>query len=219
VATDRLKIYNGALLICKERSLASLTENREPRRLLDDVWNDGGVRYCLEQGQWAFAIRASQLDYTPSVAPTWGFRRAFTKPSDWIDTSAVCSDPYFKAPLLEYADEVGYWFCDIDQIYVKYVSDDNNYGNNLANWPVSFTEYVKTHFAGKIVHKVTQDEKLIDRITHPKHGLEAVARLNAKNRDAMGRPTTFPSRGRWASARYGRNAGYRDQGNPSSLIG
>lgn len=219
MATDRLKIYNGALLICKERSLASLTEIREPRRILDEVWNDGGVRYCLEQGQWHFAMRSARLDYEPSIAPDWGFRRGFTKPTDWVDTSAVCTDPYFKNPLLEYADEKMFWFCDLDQIYVKWVSDDANYGMDLAKWPTSFTDYVKAHFAAQIVGKLTQDEKLIERITHPRTGVEAVNRTNAKNRAAMVNPTTFPSRGRWASARIGRTSGWRDGGNRNSLIG
>jgi hypothetical protein len=50
-------------------------------------------------------------------------RGAFAKPTDWVDTSAVCQDEYFRVPLLQYADEVGYWFADLDEIYVKYVSD------------------------------------------------------------------------------------------------
>ena len=46
MATDRLKLYNGALTIIGERSIASLTTNEESRRLLDNQWNDGAVRYC-----------------------------------------------------------------------------------------------------------------------------------------------------------------------------
>jgi hypothetical protein len=57
-----------------------LSENREARFLLDLVWNDGGVRYCLEQAQWHFAMRSSRFDYDPAVVPDWGFNRAFTKP-------------------------------------------------------------------------------------------------------------------------------------------
>lgn len=219
MATTRLKLYNGALLIAKERSLASLTENREPRRLLDEVWNDGGVRYCLEQGQWKFAMRAARLDYDPSIAPDWGYKRGYPKPTDWVDTSAVCTDAYFRSPLLDYADEVGYWFADIDQIYVKWVSDDANYGSDLSKWPATFTDYVKAHFAGQIVGKLTNDNGLIDRITHPKNGIEAQNRLTAKNRDAMAGPATFPARGRWASARAGRGSIWRDGGSQSSLIG
>jgi hypothetical protein len=75
-ATDRLKIYNGALLLCGEKELASLSENREPRFLLDLVWNDNGVRFCLEQAQWHFAMRSSQLRLRPGVAPDWGYSRA-----------------------------------------------------------------------------------------------------------------------------------------------
>ena len=67
--TSRLQIYNGALLLCEERFLSSLTEDREPRHLLDHVWNNGGVRYCLEQGQWRFAMRSVSLDYDTSVVP------------------------------------------------------------------------------------------------------------------------------------------------------
>jgi hypothetical protein len=107
VATDRLKIYNGALLLCGERQLATLSENREPRFLLDLVWNDGGVRYCLEQAQWHFAMRSSRFDYDPSIVPEWGFNRAFTKPDDWVSTSGVFQDEFMKTPLTDYADEQG----------------------------------------------------------------------------------------------------------------
>ena len=40
----RLQLYNRALRIIQERKLSSLTEKREPRFLLDDVWEEGGVR-------------------------------------------------------------------------------------------------------------------------------------------------------------------------------
>src|SRR4051812_14499694 len=80
MATDRLKIYNGALLICGERSLATLTENREPRRLLDQVWQEGGVQYCLEQGQWKFAMCASKFEADTSYTAQFGYTNRFQKP-------------------------------------------------------------------------------------------------------------------------------------------
>ena len=46
--SDRLDVYNGALRRLGSRRLASLTENREPRRVLDDIWNNGAlVNYAL----------------------------------------------------------------------------------------------------------------------------------------------------------------------------
>jgi len=40
MSTSRLKLYNDALTACGESHLASLTEDREPRRLLDHVWDE-----------------------------------------------------------------------------------------------------------------------------------------------------------------------------------
>lgn len=225
MATDRLKIYNGALLLCGERQLANLSENREPRHLLDLVWNDGGVRFCLEQAQWHFAMRASRLDYNPSVAPEWGFPKAFDKPTDWVATSGVFVDEYMSTPLVHYADEVSYWFADVEEIYVKYVSDDTTYGSDLAKWPYTFTEYVKAFFASKIVHKLPGGASRIEALlgadgSGQKSGILHAALLAAKNKSAMTQPVTFPSRGTWAAARH-RGVGSQrgDRGNTNQLIG
>src|SRR5258708_823139 len=121
--TDKLSLYNGALTeFLGERKLANLTENREPRRVLDEIWDGGALRYCLEQGLWNFAMRTIQLTYSPSVEPDFGFRYAFDKPTDWVRTAALCVDEFFRCPLLQYNDEAGFWFADIDTIYVRYIS-------------------------------------------------------------------------------------------------
>lgn len=222
MATTRLKLYNGALLYATQRSIADLAVNEESRRLLDEVWNDGGVRHCLEQGQWKFAMRSSKLSYETALTPQFGYRRAFAKPTDWVTTSAVCQDEYYRAPLLQYADEVGYWFSDLDEIYVRYVSDDAAYGLNLAGWPASFTEYVKAYFAWRIAGKLTGGDKIIERLwshNNPHRGIVPTTLLTAKNRDAMQGPTTFPARGSWSLARQGGLSGWRDGGNRGSLIG
>lgn len=218
--TTRLQIYNGALLDVGEPALASLSENREARHLLDTVWNDDGVRYCLEQAQWHFAMRASHLTFNPSIDPPWGFPRAFDKPSDWVTTSGVFRDEFLRSPLLQYADEVGYWFADVDDIYVKYVSNATTYGMDLARWPSSFTDYVKAYFASRICSKMPGGLEKREEILKPKTGLLAQRLLVAKNKSAMSQPATFPSRGTWAAARHAGNSGMRyDGGNPNSLHG
>ena len=215
-----MKIYNGALLLVGDRQLASLSENLEPRILLDLVWNDGGVRFCLEQAQWHFAMRASRLDYNPSIDPDWGFQRVFDKPTDWVLTSGVWSDDYMRSPLVNYADEVGFWFADVDEIFVRYVSDDATFGMDFAKWPASFTDYVKAYFASRIVRRLPGGRERAEDITHPKTGVLARALVIAKNKSAMTRPVTFPSRGTWAAARHrGANRSFRDGGNTNQLIG
>lgn len=226
MSTSRLKIYNGALLLLGELRLdttTGLTERREPRYLLDEVWNDGGVDYCLEQAQWHFAMRTSRFDYNPSITPEFGFSRAFDKPSDWRITSGMFSDEFMQSPLLQYADEAGFWYSDFDELFVKYVSNDDSFGLDLSMWPATFTDYVKAYFAGRIVHRVpSAAEKIV--ILHgppgrPDRGLIHQALIVAKNKAAMAVPTTFPSRGTWARARHaGMNRGGRDGGSFTELI-
>lgn len=217
--TTRLQIYNGALLLIGERHLASLTEARKPRYVLDKVWTDNGVQYCLEQGQWDFAIRAAKLTYDPDFASNWGYQRAFPKPTDYVNTAGVCQDEYLNIPLTRYKDEVNYWFADLDVIYVRYVSNHADYGMNLGRWPAAFTEYVKAHFAARIVRDMTNDAREIDKITHPDKGVEALARLTALSQNSQQNPTSFPAQGRWSRARRGSSGVGWDRGNPNALIG
>ncbi len=224
MTTNRLKLYNGALLICGARGLAALTDNVEGRHLLDTVWNDGAVDMCLSEGQWRFAMRTQKLDYDAGIAPTFGLRRGFQKSTDWLLTSAVCIDEYYNQPLLRYTDEAGVLFADLDTIYVKFVSNDSLYGGDLALWPPSFVEYVKHYLASRIVFKVSSDESrreyLLGPAGRPDKGAMWASLVNARNRDAISEPTRFPAQGSWIRSRRGRGTtSVRDGGNPNSLIG
>ena len=215
--TDQLSLYNDALLACGERFLGSLTENREPRRLLDQVWATGGVKNILERGQWNFATRSQQIDYDSGIEPGWGYQRAFDKPDDYCCTRAVCADEYMREPLTRYVDEGGYWYADLDTIYVRYVSDDPNYGMNLNKWPETFKEVVAVHFASKIILKLGNDNTEKQRLETMRDHLLKVA----KNSSAMQEPPSFPAVGTWSRARN-RFPNRRDGGNNSnsgSLIG
>lgn len=215
--TTRLQLYNDALLLAGERAISSLTVNEETRRLLDQVWTNGGVDACLEEGQWQFAMRTMLIDYDPGIQPDFGYLRAFDKPSDWILTSAVCSDEFFRCPLTRYADEAGYWFADLDQIYVRIVSNDASYGGDLSIWPQSFTEFVAAHFATKIILKLTNDKERLRLFINPENPQKSIrgrALLQAKSRCAMASPTQFPATGGWSKSRAG-NSSRRDGGATS----
>lgn len=212
--TTRLYLYNEALRLCGERS-TTLTEAREPRYLLDEVWNNGGVKHCLENGFWRFATRLLRIDYDTDVTPAFGYTYAFTKPTDWCRTSGICSDEYFRTPLLQYVEEAGYWYSDLQQIYVMYVSNGDSYGNDLTVWTQQFADYVATHFARKICFKLTKDKELLDMLTKE----EDKAWKSAKSHDASGSPTQFPAPGSWVTSRSSRYGRSRDRGNNGSLIG
>lgn len=211
--TTQLTIYNGALRVLGERKLASLTEDREDRHLLDDVWADGGVRYCLEQGQWNFAIRTSSLEYDSAVEPDFGYSRAFSKPSDFVRLAGFSDNEFFNGAFDAYEDEAGYWFTDVDTLYLRYVSDDASYGLNLSLWPATFNRYVQAQLALDISRKLTSGASKTKDI-------EAIVQkrlIDARSKDAMNEPTRYPPRGSWVQARHG--GGVTDRGNRHRLTG
>jgi hypothetical protein len=212
--TTQLSIYQGALLCAGERFLSSLTEEREPRRLLDFVWSNNGVRACLELGQWNFAMRTVQIDYDSGVEPSFGYARAFPKPTDWVLTSALCSDDFFRFPLTQYTDEADYWYADLNTLYVRYVSDDVAYGLNMNHWPRSFLDVVEEYFCSKVIRKIADSEE--EEVKSEKR-LQKKLRL-AKSRALMAQPTAFPPTGSWVRSRG--SSGTREGGrNRGSLIG
>lgn len=212
--TTKLSLYQGACTKLGIRKLVSLTENQLSRRELDGVFARGGIRNCLSMGQWKFATRSRQLDYAPSITPQFGYRRAFDKPTDWVRTTGLCSDEYFREPLLDMADEAGYLFADLDTIYGRHVSDDSQYGGDYSLWPENFTTVVEGYFAKEVCLRLTQSQSLKDSLEQEFRSDLA----KAKNTDAMDDATKFPPLGSWARARMA-NGGRRDRGNRGNLIG
>jgi hypothetical protein len=222
MSATRLSLYNDALLLAGERAITGLTVVEETRRLLDQVWNNQGVDACLEEGQWMFAMRTVRIDYDPGIEPDYGYSRAFDKPTDWILTSAFCSDEYFRVPILRYVDEAGYWYSDLDNVYVRYVSNDASYGADMSKWPPSFKDFVAAHFATQLVLKITNDERRLAMFVNPANPLHSIrgrALLRAKSRCAMAGPTQILAQGNWSLART-RGVNRRDGGGTSgNLIG
>jgi len=213
--TDRLSLYNGALEIVGERSIASLSEDRLPRRLLDDVWNRGVVDYVLGVGQWKFAQRSVEMIPETGITSEFGYQNAYEMPVDHVRTVALCSDEYFKVSVLDYSKEQNYIFTDTDPLFMRYVSNHVDFGNDLSLWPADFVEYVEAYLAFKICKKLNQSNEdkqalfsLMNRLCNA-----------AKSSDAMEGPTVFPPAGRLTRARHGSDAGRQDRGSRTQLIG
>ena len=210
--TTQLSLYNDALIHIGERPLVALTDNTEPRRVLDQVWNNGARKFCLEQGHWKFAHRSVKLDYSLIITPTNGYSRAFTKPADFVRLSKMCADEFLESPLVDYNDEAGVWYANLDNIYVQYVSNDSAYGYDLALWPETFTLYVGLYLAWR---SGTRISATVDRGLLRADLTEA--KLNALSKDAVSGPTQFLPTGGWTQARLG--GGGQGRKNRSSLYG
>lgn len=213
--TDKKSLYDNALLILGERKLASLTENVEPRRVLDTVWDAGAVDACLEEGQWLFARRAAKLDYSPDVTPAFGYQFGFEKPDDFIRTAAVCTDEYYNVPLLQYTEEAGFWYSDYQEIYFKWISNDINFGGDLGKWPTSFKRYVEAYLANEAAPRITEDKNKRQEV----YAIMEKRRKKAQSIDAMAEPTKFQPTGSWLSARTRNTSSRTDGGRRSVLIG
>ena len=212
--TDRLTLYNAALLECKERKLASLTEECEARRVLDEVWGNGFIDDILNDGQWRFARRSVKLTHETDISVSFGYAYAFPQPTDLVSTVAFCQDERFQVPLLRYQVEAGYWYADIDPIYLTYVSNDANYGGNLSKWPQNFCRYAELYLATRIIPRLTGSKA--DRGEMDKR-LKRL-KLDAKNSDSQESPTSFLPQGTWTRSRGSRSRRF-DRGSTSQLIG
>lgn len=196
--TDRLSLYRGALRLLSQRPVASLSEEREPRRILDSAWDGGAVRYCLEAGQWRFASRNVQADASPSDAPEFGYQYAFTKPEDFVRTCGVWSDEWMHNALEDYRDEGPVWSANLETIYIRYVSNADDVGFDYSRWPQSFVYFVEAHLAAQIAMPLTESRsKLDDMLAIRKEALR-----EALSHDAMSDPTRRLPAGSWVRARF-----------------
>lgn len=163
MATNQLALYNAALFACGEQAIASLSEDREPRRLLDEIWSRGGgaTRYVLEQGTWDFASRSVVITASGSVTPAFGFSYAFDVPTDYVRLIDVSSDEEFGSGLFYYQFEGAYIFANATPLYLRYVSDDASYGGDLALWPDTFILWVGHWLATQLAPRVKNDVDML----------------------------------------------------------
>ncbi len=198
MTVSKLSLYQGALLNLGIERLSGISEDIEPRHALDDVWDNQLRDRVLQKGQWNFATRSVKLESSTSTTPTFGYQFAFDKASDFIRTVGVCQDEYFDIPLTRYVDEASWWFADMDPIYVRYVSNDSEYGYDYSIWPPDFSEWVEHYMAYKAGGRLKGqfDTDALDK-------KQKAALLDARSSDAMESPARFAPMGSWAGSRVG----------------
>jgi len=203
---DKLGLYNDALRICGERKLLNLTENREPRRLLDDAWDFNAYDTWLEAADWNFALRTVVIGVDPSSEQAFGLRNAYQKPTDMVRISGIYMDEFLEAPLRQYQDEGTTWYTDIDdRIYVRYVSRLPQYGGDIGLWPQSFARFVAGFLAKEIAPRLKNDvnKKSVTKQYDERIGI-------AKSQDVLKQPSKSLPMGSWRKARL---AGSRYDGS------
>lgn len=199
--TDKLSLYNLALAHLRERRVAALSEQREPKRVLDDLYAQE-VAYCLERKLWNFGYRAEQIDASTTLTPTFGFLFAFKIPDDWIRTRRLSATPTFDPPLFQVMEEAGYWYANLTPIFVQFNSSDGGYGMNLGKWPASFTDYVSKRLARVAAGRIAGKEELLagpQGLIKEEERAYKIAAANCAMNEAVG----FQPQGSWVRSRRG----------------
>lgn len=195
--TDKLALYNDALLVLGQERLGTsgLAEASTARYALDDAY-DKALKYCLEQGFWNVAMRSVMMNAAASIEPAFGYQYAFTKPPDFVRLYTLSAEETLRIPLLEFVDEVGYWFANSDPLYGKFVSSHTSYGLDLSIWPETFADYVAKRLAGKTCKRITGSDQSEEMKRDEKRALS-----DARSKDAMNEPPGFPPAGSWVTSR------------------
>ena len=74
-------------------------------------------------------------------------RGCSSKPDDWVRTAGISSEATFKPGFEDYEDEGNYWFANVDTLYVRYVSNDEEYGWNVGSWRQGFAKALEAYLA------------------------------------------------------------------------
>lgn len=195
ISSDWLPIFNDALLILGLEQIADVNDDSNRRYKLSNALSADIVKSLLEDLSWQFGTQTDKLEYSTTVEPEWGYRRAFEKPSKMVRLDGIYSDEYQSYPIKQYHDEGNYFFCDIDEIWVTYISSD--FLTNPSQWKSHFKRLVASRMAkdaGPSLRKEGAD--------HANAKEEFSERMRvSKSNDAMASPPKILRRGSWTSSR------------------
>lgn len=196
---DKLSLYNEAALILKLRNVDSLTENTPTRITFDHAYNVV-VDYMLAQANWHFAARIAAIDPETTTEPSFGPNNYFAKPDDFARLIEISRHPNFYPTLDAFTEEAGYWAANCDPLYIKYVSNDLQYGRDLGRWTAHFTRATAFEIAERCAGKLTKmSDGDLDRLEKRK----MAALHKAKSVEAYGQPMQRLQPGNLTRARMG----------------
>ncbi|MBL4893266.1 MAG: hypothetical protein JKY59_00105, partial [Emcibacter sp.] len=119
---------------------------------------------------------------------------------------AISGNERLGDPLTDYRTEAGYWYADIPDIYVSYVSNGVDYGGTTTNWPKTFDRYVDAELALAICRATSQSSTLYGEVAQ----IRGKALSDAKALDGMAEAPKFFPQGRFVGARRGSRIGRFD---------
>ena len=160
MAVSKTTLYQGAILLIKQNAVdVTTTEDSAFVNVLDLVY-DRVLAFCLCEGDWNFATRTVSIEASTDVTSAISdYSYAIEKPSDYAGRIvAISGNQRFDPPLDDYHEDgglSGYIWCDVDPLYLRYISDGVEFGLNLADWSPAFERYVEYELAWRIAPQLT----------------------------------------------------------------
>jgi len=180
MAISQLALYNDALLLLGQRRLASLTEAREPRYRLDDIYGIEALEFCFEMAKPTFA-RETNILSAPTTSSQHGLDSVHTLPGDYISMVAVYSDDKLDQPLNRYILEGDTIACEFATIYIRFIS--NASVTSFTDWTPAFARVVSAYLARELAARTSPD-KYADMNAQFDQRVEDVISLDARNEPA-----------------------------------
>lgn len=196
MTASQLSLYNGALEILGVPRLSSVSSTDKSRYEIDAVYSEE-LAAALRDGDWNFAMRSTEEDSdgTPTVHH---FTYYHSKPSDWVRTVMLSASDSFQQPLLEYEDEAGKWYSNVDPLYAKYVSNDSSYGGDITLFPQDYQDYIHHRIAKRVCIALTGSRTMLNDVKDDLRKARSKA-LAIDARDGPPRPKGRP--GSWVESR------------------
>lgn len=196
----KLELYNLALSHINSTKLAALDEAREARYALDDWWTIT-VSEMLEAGYWKFAMRTVSITDNGSSTPSFGQVYNFDKPADWVRTYQVSLSETMNPPLDDWVEENLFIFANSAPIYLRYVSNDLDFGLNQSLWTARFNIALSYKLAAYVCGRITgSSDAFRERLD--KKANEAVS--VALSFEALREPNRRLPDGKWNQSRFNR---------------
>lgn len=196
LTNDWRLIYNDALLILGLDEITSNSDDSNRRTKLDRTLDSRLVESVLEDTGWTFGLESTKSQYDPSLEPGWGYTRVHQKNPSIHRLNGMYQDEYMRVPLKFYKDEGDYFYCDLDTIYVEYVS--TSWLTTPGAWPASFARLIAARMAKDAAMSLREegaDPSMAE--------MEYSKRLkSAKSNDAISAPPRVIASGNWVKSRW-----------------
>ena len=204
--TTKLALVTKATRHLGQERPVGLTDDTQAVREILAVY-DETVAEALEGGLWLWALRTVHITADADIEPAYGRTYGYTLPDDFVRISNISNSPHFEGNgELDY-DLTGpgrTLYADEESFYLRYVSDDADYGMNLGAWPETFAEGVGYALAFRSAIPIAKDRgDRNDLMTLAERWYAKAKIRNAVDERVKSKPTGRLVRSRFANPRRG----------------